>query len=237
MTSSPLTHRFVNVFSSGRLKPIRKDIYLPEPLRTSAFSPLFSSFEWALFNHVQSLFNHEHQKLTLKPKFYPKTNSDFMLQKITNERWVGFSFFSVGQEATESSPWSVYLEVNSLTGWSLWSTAEQSAVSVARQEMKASKLCVNAACSLITVEYHMPTHHHSKCYLQPHHHSKYSLKPKARVYLAGLEILVLGTSTVGNGDRDSRTLGRGQNLIGARESSARLCSPVLTSPLICAFQW
>ena len=100
-------------------------------------------------------------------------------------------------------------------------------VSVARQEMKASKLCVNAACSLITVEHHMPTHHHSKCYLQPHYHSKYSLKPKARMYLAGLEILVLGTSTVGNGDRDSRTLGRGQNLIGARESFARcvhLCS-------------
>ena len=37
---------------------MRKDIYLPKALRTSAFSLLFSSsFECALFNH-------EHQKLT-----------------------------------------------------------------------------------------------------------------------------------------------------------------------------
>lgn len=53
-----------------------------------------------------------------------------------------------------------------------------------------------------------------KCYLQPHYHSRYSLNPKqgsGMMYLAGLEILVLGTSTVGNGDtRKGPKSNRGQ---------------------------
>ena len=45
------------------------------------------------------------------------------------------------------------------------------------------------------------------------------------------------TSTAGNGDRVSRTLGRGQNLTGARDTSAQLWLPVITSPLAWASQW
>ena len=149
---TPLTYHFSQCpLFAGRLEPIRKDIYLSKALWTSAFSLLF--FLLLLLNGHCSIGNI--RNWLLKPKLYPRTNSDFMLQKISKERSRELFIFSwVGWTLTWSSPWGFHLKVNSLTGWSLWnwSTAEQSTASGG----KAGDESLEAFC---------------KSHLQPHHRS------------------------------------------------------------------
>lgn len=78
-------------FFAERLEPIRENIYLPKSLRSPAFSLLFFFFSFFPPSHEHCSIANIRDWL-LKPKLYPRTNTDFMLQKISRRAAVSISF-------------------------------------------------------------------------------------------------------------------------------------------------
>lgn len=79
----------VSFFFAERLEPIRENIYLPKSLRSPHSVCLFFFFFPPSHEHC-SIANI--RDWLLKPKLYPRTNTDFMLQKISRRAAVSISF-------------------------------------------------------------------------------------------------------------------------------------------------